>query len=88
MTIWKFPLVIDDRQEVEVPDGARFLSIQTQNGLPCMWLAVDPKAAKTKVALRCFGTGHKLPIGWDHWVFLGTVQTGQFVWHYFVEAGL
>lgn len=57
-TIYKYPLLILDEQEVEMPMGAGLMTVQMQNGQPCLWALVDTRntVEKRKVLIR--GTGH------------------------------
>ena len=88
-TIWKFPLVLTDMQEIVMPKDAEILDIQEQHDALCMWALVDPAAEKVSVAIRCYGTGHDVPDNVRKYaptvVYLATVQQGSFVWHFFME---
>lgn len=82
MTIWKFPLNITDVQQITVPGGSEFLSVQVQRGIPCIWALVDSTQPKRQVEIRIYGTGHPIDqIG----QFIGTfqVQGGALVFHVF-----
>ena len=57
-TIYKYPLKIDDEQEVMMPKGARMLSVQLQGGRPCLWALVDPNLENEARSLLIRGTGH------------------------------
>ena len=83
MTIWKFAFKVDDEVAIEMPTDARIIHVETQNGIPCMWAIVDPKAALSTYKFRIFGTGQPLPDR-TH-TYIGTFQThgGRFVWHVF-----
>lgn len=80
-TIWKFPLAVEQRQWITVPNDAQVLSIDVQSGIPCLWMMLDPNAPMTARKIRCFGTGHDVDASHDQ--FIGTVLVGSFVWHYF-----
>lgn len=85
-TIWKYPLRIQDVQDIEMPEGAQILSLQTQGGVPMLWVKVVETAKLEARRLFIFGTGH--PIVDDGLGFIGTVQTnnGALVWHIFEQA--
>ncbi len=86
-TIWKFPFDIAGDFELEMPDGARILAVQSQTGIPCLWAACDPAAPKVKRRFRLAGTGHQTTFdGLEH---VGTFQMadGALVWHLF-DAGI
>jgi len=71
-TIYKYQIKIDDSQQVETHRFCTPLSVQMQNGVPCMWVMVD--------------TGHAVPdnfyVGGDHNMFLGTIQLSGLVFMY------
>lgn len=72
-TIWKFPVLPD--HNIDMPIGAEILSVQTQNGIPCIWALVDPKAEKEVRKFEIFGTGHELECNENiKRKFIGTFQ--------------
>ncbi len=87
MEIWKYQLAIEGEQAIEVPEGARFLSLIEQNERPTLYFLVDPQRHKATLTVGMLGTGQPAP---DNLVdcaqYLGTVSTvaGRFVWHVFV----
>lgn len=80
--IWKFPL-----NNEETPIEAHvieFLTVQMQNGQPCVWAIVDPDRPPKKYKICIIGTGwecRKI----DASKYIGTVQDGMYVWHCFWE---
>jgi len=86
MRIYKYPIEPNDLIAIEMPKGARVLSVQAQRGVPCIWALVDPDA---ETAIRCFriyGTGH--PVSKPVLPYVGTFQShgGDLVFHLF-DAG-
>lgn len=86
MQIWKYDLVIDDRQTVEMPVGAKLLSVAVQprpgtSGTPCLWAMVDPKQSMQQRTIAIYGTGNPIPENPGE--FIGTVLMPPFVWHVF-----
>lgn len=86
LTIWKFPLQYTScKQEIEIPNTHKLLTVQIQNGLPTLWALVDPSTVKVTKEVIMYGTG------WDIEEtaatvgdYLGTVQDNNgFVWHFF-----
>ena len=57
-TIYKYPLLILDQQDVEMPMGAALMTVQMQNGQPCLWALVDTKNTREKRKVLIRGTGH------------------------------
>lgn len=78
--IWKFP-IRKDRSRVHMPKGAQLLAVQMQAGVPCLWAAVDLSAERVRRSIAVYGTGHTLmdELG----AYIGTVQDGSLVWHFF-----
>jgi hypothetical protein len=83
-TIYKFPLKVDDLVTVSMPKGAKILSLQVQNDIPCLWALVDEDMEwRENRVFRIFGTGHVFAA--SPGTFLGTVQLmeGALVFHVF-----
>ncbi len=82
-SIWKFPIEITDEQKVFMPRTAKILSVQVQNGTPCVWALVDTEEQKAERTLIIHGTGH--PCVCDASAFVGTLQIagGSLVFHLF-----
>lgn len=83
MRIWKYPLSITDRQEVEIPQGARLLSVQMQNDQCCLWALCDGYAPPEIRRIAIYGTGTLIPD--DPGKYLSTFQMhdGALVFHAF-----
>lgn len=87
-TIWKFPLDIQDTQEIPIPKGATILSVIEQNDIPVMYALVDPGAPQMPISVEMRGTGHPVEENlMENYIFLDTVNThgGASVWHIFIE---
>ena len=91
-TIWKYPLEIEDQQEITVPYGAKILSVIEQNNQPVLYALVNSESARLMdmISILIRGTGHPIEerdlLGHD---FVGTISTydGRLIWHIFVEKG-
>lgn len=84
--IWKYGLKVDDRQVVKIPVGSEILTVQTQNGHPCLWVLVNPKEVGLgEITLRIYGIGHN--IEHDNLTYIDTFQIngGELVFHAFQE---
>lgn len=93
--IWKFPLLVKDMQVIEMPEGAKVLTVQYQDrGWPgirsiegplMVWAEVKIDRPKVQRKFWVKGTGEVLgPVRYRHYV--GTVQTPTgFVWHVYDE---
>jgi hypothetical protein len=85
--IYKYPLAPADRQTVELPKGARMLSVGDQGGSVFLWALVNPELPTTNRKIRCIGTGHPIAKIDPDIRFLGTVMLlgGSLVFHFFEE---
>jgi len=83
--VYKYVLPIVDDMPLMLPLGAKILSVQNQNGNPCLWALVDPDE-KTHVVrhFRMAGTGHDIDAYTDM-VYIGTFQLhdGHLAFHLF-----
>lgn len=83
-TVHKYPLNLVDQQQITTHNGVEFLSVQEQNGVLCLWAAVNPGNPEKTVKVHIVGTGNPMPFGVVR--FVGTVQetARPLVWHVFV----
>jgi len=59
-TIWKYELKVQDTQEIDIPCGYEVLMVNTQKGIPCLWVRVDPNSPKLREIIYTHGTGHNI----------------------------
>lgn len=89
LSIWKFPLDVEDYQKVLMPVNSRILSVQTQNNKPVLWAICDTETEEKEYReFEVFGTGHPFYEGvhfGKEQRFVGTFQLhgGVFVGHLF-----
>jgi hypothetical protein len=79
--IYKYPLEITGVQPVDMPAGAKLLSVANQNGTLCLWAMVDTDAPNDRRVIVICGTGHAMDDA--GLIFIGTVLMGPLVWHVF-----
>jgi len=79
-TIYKYPLEINDQQTVNLPSSARLLTVQVQNGVPCLWALVDTADRESPRLIQMFGTGHPSETAG---VYIATFQFGPLLFHVF-----
>lgn len=81
--VFKFPLEMSDEQKVLMPVGAKVLTVQMQNGKPCLWAECNPDAECVYRTFLVRGTGH--PIDEIEKEYIGTIQLygGSLVLHVF-----
>ena len=82
--IWKFPLKAMDQNSIEMPIGAKILTVQVQGVAICIWVLCDPSAKKETRHFEVYGTGQEV-IDDGTSKYLGTFQVanGEFVFHLF-----
>lgn len=85
--IYKYPFAFKNETAVELPQGARILTVQLQHSYCCLWAEVDPDKPLELRRLRVFGTGHELPEPPECLRYLGTIQVdgGNGIFHIFEE---
>ena len=87
--IWKYPFDVDDSFELNMPQGAKILTVQEQDRKGCMWAIVNPENEIESRRFCILGTGHMHPL--DFFLskrYIGTFQQpfpmgGSLVWHLF-----
>ena len=82
--IYKYRIEATDDQNIEMPVGAKILTVQNQYGIPCIWAMVDTNAEKERVHIKVYGTGHTIQDS-DRLEYIGTFQMcgGALVFHAF-----
>jgi len=82
-TIWKYELETTDLQEIEMPHAAKILTVQVQNGVPCIWCLCKPNNLKQFRIIQTIGTGHEKEN--IKGIYIGTYQLleGSVVFHVF-----
>lgn len=83
MRIFKFSLTETDFQTVEMPTGAKILTLQTQHEQAQIWVLCDPTAPKEIRRFVIHGTGHLIVE--DPGKYIGSYQLleGNLVFHVF-----
>lgn len=81
--IWKYQLLTIGINEIEMPKGAKILSLQMNNKIPCIWAIVNPNAEKEIRRFNIYGTGHNITE--DDLKYIGTFQmhNDMLVFHLF-----
>lgn len=85
MSVYKYPVEIDDDQMVLMPQDAVILSFAEQRGTFCLWALVNPTSPLTPRRIRIAGTGHPIEIPAANLKFIGTtlLHGGSLVFHAF-----
>jgi hypothetical protein len=82
LTVWKYPLPPVELIELDMPHGARVLTVQKQGTNICMWALVNPAHELERRGFQIIGTGHEIESVGE---YVGTFQVegGAFVFHVF-----
>lgn len=86
--IWKYGLRLTDLQTIELPEGAKVLTVQVQENTLQLYVLFDLEDYDFGDTIRTverqfavIGTGNVIP---DYELsYINTVQTQAFVWHVF-----
>lgn len=83
LTIWKYDLKPSTHQLIEMPKGARLLTVQGQHSGVCLWAIVNDEAEVEKRAFGVYPTGGDAPGALA--IYLNTVQLqgGVLIFHVF-----
>lgn len=83
MTIYKYKLLIEDEQIINLPIKSQILCVQVQRGQPCLWVKLNPTEKLAPRVIYTHGTGHE--VGEQAYNYIGTYQLndGMLVFHVF-----
>ena len=87
MVIWKWRLKLEEKQILSVPQGAQFLTTQTQNGNPQIWALCDETAPKVMRSIAIYGTGHPMPKNPGQYIATFQLIDLELVFHVFEIKG-
>ena len=74
-TLWKYPIPIEDRFTLSLPEGAVIRHLAVQGSQTYLWVEVDPDRVPETRAFFWVGTGHSFPqTPTQEQVYLGTVH--------------
>lgn len=79
--VWKFTL--SDNATLDMPVGAKILSVQGQGDDICMWAFVDTEARVEKRQFVVYGTGHQIPFHNINYIGTAQIHGGRLVFHVF-----
>jgi hypothetical protein len=83
-TVYKYPIFMTDLFYLMMPKDAKILTVQDQNGVPCIWAEVDTSNPEVSREFRLVGTGHPIqPTVGKRLLYIGTFQqfNGTLVFH-------
>ena len=90
LRIYKYTIPVEDYFSLNLPAGAKILTVQAQRDEPQIWALVDPKQqSMVSLNFRIAGTGHDIVETKDDLEYIGTFQLagGSFIGHLFRIIG-
>lgn len=83
MRIHKYTLALEDMQTLFLPEGAKLLTVNTQEGCPRLWALCDLEKPLEQRKIAIYGTGQD--IGDKPGNYIGTFQLreGLLIFHCF-----
>lgn len=79
-TVFKYELQTTDMQVITMPQGSRPLHVALQNGIPHLWVLVNPENPPEAMTICVHGTGHAVRPQSE---YVGTYEIGPLVFHVF-----
>jgi len=84
MPIFKYVIPTTDEFQIRMSKGATVLTVDVQNGLPCIWALVDKNAEQEYRSFRLLGTGFPSDdVSGDQYVGTVLLHGGALVLHLF-----
>jgi hypothetical protein len=87
--IYKYSVPLESSFTLKLPEKARILCFQPQNGELKVWALVDADFANPPEEIRKFliiGTGAPIHVRLARLNYIGTAQLDGLVWHLFEEC--
>ena len=83
-TIYKYPLDVTDKTQLDLPINAEILCVQVQRNVPCLWALVNTNERILEtVTIETFGSGHPYTDGKRKYIGTYQLYNGEFVGHVF-----
>jgi len=83
ITIYKYPLLMTDQQQLYLPGGSEILCVQVQHEQPCIWVRQETTNSSVYRTLRTYGTGHQMQSPSEKYIGTYQLSGGQLVFHVF-----
>ena len=85
LTVFKYPVKLEDRFALDIPRGGEILTVDMQAEKPQLWALVNPEAYTEKRYFRVAGTGHPIKFNKEDLKFISTFQMmkGALIFHVF-----
>ena len=82
-TIWKYQILIEDYQSIDMPFGAEILSFKLQDNVPTIWALVEPTGEMVERRFRLAGTGHHINEGGIKYIGTIKMMDDKIIYHLF-----
>lgn len=82
--IYKYPLKLIPVQTISAPIS-RILTIQAQNGNPCLWAVVNRNKSNATFEICLSGTGTQDGYSFEELTYISTMQISHLVLHWFYK---
>ena len=84
-SVFKYTIPVEDCFSLDLPKGAKILTVQEQHGEPQLWALVNKNKPNEKRNFRLAGTGHPIKESPETMDYIGTFQLagGGFIGHVF-----
>lgn len=86
LQLWKYPLKISHRQQVNMPEAAAILTVQLQHDEPHMWALCDTESPLKPRTILMYGTGRDITDTDTEYIGTVIMRDGLLVWHYFEDT--
>ena len=85
--VFKYPVPANDYFYLDLPRGAKILTVQIENSRPQIWALVNPENPTETRNFCLAGTGN--PMNEKNLIYIGTFQASNesFIWHLFEIKG-
>ncbi len=74
LTVYKYPIPVEGYFSLDLPRGAKILTIQAQYDEPVLWALVSPELPNEIRQFRLAWTGHQIKEPEESLHFIGTFQ--------------
>ncbi len=84
-SVYKYTIPVEDYFSLDLPKGAKILTVQEQHGKPQLWALVKRGEPNETRNFRLAGTGHPIKESPEMLNYIGTFQIagGSFIGHVF-----
>lgn len=80
-TIWKYSISPNSTQGLYLPQNAKLIHVGDQHGVLSLWFELDPSNTTELREFIVYGTGWAMIEDGMAYHHVGSVQSGEFVWH-------